>query len=93
MDSQGAVHSGKNPSKRRLVSTRMLTGKRFRVTTPISALDETRVQRNAITVPAGAVLNVIDGPKPDNPLLRVVWGQRWLLMVEQDIKQHCEEIA
>jgi hypothetical protein len=39
-----------------------------------------------------AIINVIDGPKPDNPLLRVVWGQKWLLMYEQDVRQYAEEI-
>ncbi len=71
----------------------MFTGKQFQVKTSTLAIDETGVQRKAITLPAGAVISVIDGPKPDNPLLRVVWGQRWLLMMEQDIKNHCEEIV
>jgi hypothetical protein len=70
----------------------MLTGKRFRLHAPIRAVDETRVGRTAVTVPVGAIISIIDGPKPDNPLLRVVWEQKWLLVFEQDIRECCNEI-
>ena len=69
----------------------MFSGKRFRVVSPVLALDETNVQRNGITLPVGAIVDVIDGPKPDVPLLRVVWERRWLLMYEQDLRSHAEE--
>jgi hypothetical protein len=70
----------------------MFSGKRFRMLSPTLAIDETNVQRNSITLPLGAVIDVIDGPKPDVPLLRVVWESRWLLMYEQDIREHAEEV-
>ena len=70
----------------------VFTGKRFRLKTPVLAVDETAVQRTAVTLPPGSVINVIDGPKPDNPLLSVVCENRWLLMFEQDIRDHAEEM-
>jgi hypothetical protein len=71
----------------------MFTGKRFRLKTPTLAVDETGLQRTATTLPAGSIIHVIDGPKPDNPLLRVVCDKRWLLMFEQDIRERAEEIT
>ena len=71
----------------------VFTGKQFRITTPTMALDETGVQRNSITLPAGAIVDVIDGPKPDHPLVRVVWGRHWLLMYEQDLCERAEEVT
>jgi hypothetical protein len=70
----------------------MLTGKRFRITSPCLAVDQSGVQRTSVTLPRGAVIDVIDGPKPDNPLLRVVWDRKWLLMFEQDLRERGEEI-
>ena len=61
--------------------------------TPTLALDETTVQRIGVTLPAGSIIDVIDGPKADNPLLRVVCDKKWLLMFEQDIRDHCEELT
>ena len=71
----------------------MFTGKQFRLKAPILAVDETGLQRTAITLPAESIISVIDGPKPDNPLLRVVCDRRWLLIFEEDIRRHAEEIA
>jgi hypothetical protein len=69
----------------------VLTGKQFRVKTPVLALDETSVRRTPVTVPVGAIIDVIDGPKPDIPLVKVVWEKRWLLMYEQDLRERAEE--
>ena len=71
----------------------MFTGKQFRVKTPTTAVEKNGVELRTIILPAGAVIHVIDGPKADNPLVRVVWGNTWLLMVEQDIRNHCEQAA
>jgi hypothetical protein len=73
-------------------NTLVFTGKRFRLKTSTLAVDETTLQRTAVTLPAGSILNVIDGPKPDNPLISIVCNNKWLLMYEQDLRDHAEEI-
>ena len=70
----------------------MLTGRRFRLNTPTLALDETTIARTSVTVPAGSIIDVIDGPKPDIPLIHVFWEKRWLLMYEQDLVARAEEL-
>ena len=71
----------------------MLSGKRFRLKSATLALDGMSASRESLTIPAGSVISIIDGPQPDNPLLRVVWQNRWLLMYEQDIRERAEEIG
>ena len=70
----------------------MLTGRRFRINTPTIALDETTIERMSVTVPAGSIVDVIDGPKPDIPLIHIFWEKRWLLMYEQDLLGRAEEV-
>jgi hypothetical protein len=69
----------------------LYAGKQFRIKMPTLALDETMVQRNSITLPVGSIINVIDGPRPDNPLIRAVWEKRWILMYEHDLRERAEE--
>jgi hypothetical protein len=71
----------------------MLTGKRFRIKTATLALDETTAERTSVTIPAGSIIDVIDGPKPDIPLMHVFWEKRWLLMYEQDLRKRAEELT
>jgi hypothetical protein len=70
----------------------MLTGKRFRLHSPCLAIDETTHQRTSVTLPVDAIIDVIDGPKPDNPLIRAVWDQKWLLLLEQDVRERAAEV-
>ena len=70
----------------------VLTGRQFRILSPALALDETNGRRTSITLPEGAIVAVIDGPKPDVPLVRVVWGKYWLLMYAQDLMKRGEQI-
>ena len=67
----------------------MFTGKQFRLISPILAVDDTH--RTSITLPVGASVDVIDGPKPDVPLVRVVWESHWLLMYERDLIERAED--
>jgi hypothetical protein len=66
------------------------TGKQFRIKSPTIALDKTTI-RKSMTLPVGAIVSVIDGPKPDVPLVLVVWQDRWLLVYEQDLHERADE--
>lgn len=71
----------------------MLTGKRFRIKTPTLAIDDTTADKMTVTLPIGALVAVIDGPHgPENPLVRITWESKWLIMFEKDIRERCEEI-
>ena len=50
-------------------------------------------QRTAIQVPAGEVIEVLSGPKPDDKrMVDVRWGERTLVMFTEDITSRSEEI-
>jgi hypothetical protein len=65
----------------------VLTGQRYRLrveTFAIEAYDT--ATRHAITVPAGATITVLAGPRPnDARLVDVQWGNRMLVMFVEDV--------
>jgi hypothetical protein len=67
----------------------MLSGKRFHLlaeTLGIEAINGNN--RVAVVVPAGEVITVISGPRPDDTrLIDVVWGDKKLIMFHEDIQK------
>lgn len=68
----------------------MLTGKRFRLKSPALALN--RNDKTGLTLSAGSVVHVIDGPQPDKPVIRIVCENKWLVMLEYELRTRGEEI-
>jgi hypothetical protein len=72
----------------------MLTGKRFRLMTATLAIDSSGEKRIAVTVPAGSVIEVIRGPRPnDTRMVHVRWNTRVLVMFTADVEGRGQEVT
>ena len=70
----------------------MLTGKRFRLTTNTLGIEATTDgKRTAVYVPAGAIIEVTQGPSPtDSRMIDVLWEGKALVMFYADIEMRAE---
>ncbi len=65
----------------------MLTGKRFRLIAPVPAVDASREKRTVVTIPAGAIIEVICGPVQDNLwMVEVRWDGKVMAMFAEDFE-------
>jgi hypothetical protein len=71
----------------------MLTGRRFELTSPTMAIDESDGKREAITVPVGAILKVVSGPSSEvDRMVDVLWEGRLVVMFAIDLTTRGVEI-
>ncbi|HEX3652316.1 MAG TPA: hypothetical protein VHU18_05765, partial [Rhizomicrobium sp.] len=63
-----------------MLNSLVFIGTRFRLKTPSFALDETHSPASVTLLPAGSVISVIKGPRPDDPVVRMLYDSKWLLM-------------
>jgi hypothetical protein len=71
----------------------MLSGKRFRLKEPTLAIDSSGEKRVAVTVPEGATIDVIRGPRPDDKrMVDVRWNGNELVMFVEDVTRRGEYI-
>jgi hypothetical protein len=74
-------------------SCSMYTGKRFRLKSETVGIESSHDNRVAVTVPAGALVRVLSGPRPDDRrMVDVLWGDRTLVMFAEDIERRGEEV-
>ena len=71
----------------------MLTGKRFQMRTETLALAEIGGKREAITIPAGAVIKVVSGPRQNDQLMDVLWAGRIVKVFAVDVDARGREIS
>ena len=72
----------------------MLTGKKFKLERTILALGTVDGNRQAITVPLGAIVKVVSGPAGEgNPVVDVLWEGRILTMFAVDMEFCGSEVA
>jgi len=65
----------------------MLIGKKFKLERAILALGTVDGNRQAITVPLGAVVKIVSGPTGEgNPVVDVLWEGRILTMFAADME-------
>ena len=71
----------------------MLQNKRFKLTRPALTVDAVSM-RSWITIPAGGVIRVLEGPHGDeNEMINILWQQQMLTMFAIDLNVGCEEVA
>lgn len=71
----------------------MCTGKRFHLKSEILCIEETECGRVAVTIPAGEVLMVLNGPRPDDRrMVEIEWGERKLVTFVDDLRRRGEEV-
>lgn len=71
----------------------MYTGKHFRLKMEILGIEVVDGNRVAKTIPAGQLLKVLSGPRPDDRrMVDVLWGDRTLVLFVEDLEQRGEEI-
>ena len=70
----------------------MLSGKRFKLTAPVLGITPVDGDirngpiRTAIQVPAGKVITILSGPRPDDRrMVDVRWGEKKLIMFYEDV--------
>jgi hypothetical protein len=72
----------------------MLTGKRFRLKTATMGIHTVDNKRVAVMVPAGAIIEVTGGPRPnDMRMVDVVGDGRALVMFLEDVQNRGEAVA
>jgi hypothetical protein len=72
----------------------VLTGKRFRLERATLALGVANGKRNAVTVPAGAILKVVSGPSGDGDrMVDVHWEGQTLTLFAIDVDGSGRSVA
>jgi hypothetical protein len=70
----------------------MLTGKRFKLKERTLAIEVLDGERKAVSIPVGAILNVILGARDAGKSVSVLWGNRTLEMFSCDVTMRGTEI-
>ena len=71
----------------------MLSGTRFRLTEETIAIATMGIKRIAIQVPAGSVIAVESGPRPDDSrMVDVFWDGQHIVMFASDIQTRGEQV-
>ena len=77
----------------------MLSGKRFKLTaeilgiTPIDGDVRNGPDRTVVQVPAGELVTILSGPRPeDQRLVDVVWRNKKLIMFCDDVMKRGEQV-
>jgi hypothetical protein len=72
----------------------MLSGKRFRLKADTIAIETNGDKRIALHVPAGSVITVESGPKPDDRrMLDIRWDGRKIVMFVDDVQKRGEQVG
>lgn len=72
----------------------MLTGTRFRLSAETMGIETVNGGRAAVQIPAGSLVTVESGPRPDDKrLVDVRWDGRRLVMFAEDIEQRGERVS
>ena len=72
----------------------MLSGKRFRLTWDTLGIESVDEKRIAVTVPAGDIIEVTRGPRPDDQrMVDVRWHGKALVMFAEDVQQRGEYVG
>jgi hypothetical protein len=70
----------------------MVTGKRFQLRKDTVAIADNGGKREAVTVPAGAIVKVIAGPDQGDRLIDVLWDGKSIMMFAVDVFTRGTEI-
>jgi len=71
----------------------MLTGKHFLLKAPTLGIEIVGDYREAVRVPAGEIVEILEGPKPDDKRsVKVRWRDKTLVMVADDVQKRGEEV-
>ncbi len=71
----------------------MLTGRRFRLTSPTLGLEEVDGKRTSLTIPEGAVIEIKSGPTPtDSRMVDAVFDGRSVVLFAIDVERRGEEV-
>ena len=72
----------------------MLSGKHFRLKVDTLGIETLDGKRSAVFVPAGAIIQVTQGPSPtDGRMVDVMWNGKALVMFYVDIQERGEIVA
>ena len=71
----------------------LLTGRRFKLSTPTLALETLEGKRVATTVPAGTTVKVVSGPTQGDRMVDVLWEGRVIVMFAIDVNERGTEIT
>ena len=70
----------------------MLRGSRFRLKTPTLAIMSKNGQDVRVTIPAGAIVQVVIVPEHQDCLVDVAWKDKTLMMSPADIHERGEQV-
>ena len=82
------------PGSRRLLLRPLLTGKQFTLGRATLPLEVVAGKRRTVTIPEGATVKVVSGPRSDGiGLVNVLWEGRPVALFSVDLKTRGTEIA
>ena len=67
-------------------------GQRYRLQTATLAIATVDGQHQPATVPAGAIVKLVDGPLDGNRLVDVAWDGKTVMMFTTDIRERCVKL-
>jgi hypothetical protein len=70
-----------------------MRGQRYRLKTPTLAIMDHEGQNTPITIPSGAVVEIVNGPLDGNRLLDVQWDGKAVMMFTTDIRERGERLG
>ena len=69
-----------------------MAGQRFRITEPTIAMSQEHGRGTALTVSAGAIVEVHSGPLDGDRLVEVMWNGKMVMMFTQDLRLRAEPL-
>ena len=71
----------------------MFSGKQYKLRQDTLGIESDNGERVAVNVPAGDIIEVLSGPRPDDQrMVDVLWGEHTLVMFTDDILRRGDEI-
>jgi hypothetical protein len=71
----------------------MFAGKRFRLTTPILAVNvENNTKGTTVNIPVGAIIEVVSGPTDGDGMMDVLWDGRTVAVFSVDLNVRGTEL-
>jgi hypothetical protein len=86
--SRGTEGYGRHPDR-----NRMFRQKRFLLHSSTFGIETSTGMTSSVPIPAGAILEVVSGPSPNDPRVTVLWEGRTLDVFVRDLQERGAEIG
>jgi len=71
----------------------MFTGRQFELKTPTMAIESVAGKREVVTIPAGAKVKVVSGPRDGDRMIDVLWNGREVVIFLVDLESRGKAVG